>query len=207
MPRGLCLAFLLLFSRSGFERYRVPYLLVLPSPTSLLRTPYSHIDSYRSIAQPKLHLLHLTTANNFLPHPIPNIHILQSLLLICQRRRCLSLLLVIVVAHSSIHQISLFFLSHLESVSSVFPRRKCHREPNVIVAVKNQKLLGPRFQASSTTTPSTGMSPSAVHSKVTPPYQRPNLHIHGIGVEYPPYEIKPEHLATLARRFYPSSPA
>ncbi|EXJ67417.1 uncharacterized protein A1O5_09430 [Cladophialophora psammophila CBS 110553] len=51
------------------------------------------------------------------------------------------------------------------------------------------------------------MSPSAIHTKVTPPYQRPNLYIHGIGVEYPPYEIKPDHLATLARRFYPSTPA
>ncbi|KIY03542.1 uncharacterized protein Z520_00233 [Fonsecaea multimorphosa CBS 102226] len=51
------------------------------------------------------------------------------------------------------------------------------------------------------------MSPSACHTKVTPPYQRPNLYIHGIGVEYPPYEIKPDHLATLARRFYPSTPA
>ncbi|KAK5467666.1 hypothetical protein LTS15_000639 [Exophiala xenobiotica] len=51
------------------------------------------------------------------------------------------------------------------------------------------------------------MSPSAVHTKITPPYQRPNLHIHGIGVEYPPYEIRPEQLATLARRHYPSSPA
>ncbi|KIW65589.1 hypothetical protein PV04_07835 [Phialophora macrospora] len=51
------------------------------------------------------------------------------------------------------------------------------------------------------------MSPSAIHGKVTPPYQRPNLYIHGIGVEYPPYEIKPEHVETLARRFYPSTPA
>jgi type III polyketide synthase len=51
------------------------------------------------------------------------------------------------------------------------------------------------------------MSPSVLHSKVTPPYQRPNLYIHGIGVEYPPYEIKPEHVETLARRFYPSTPA
>ncbi|KAL6248839.1 hypothetical protein RBB50_003902 [Rhinocladiella similis] len=51
------------------------------------------------------------------------------------------------------------------------------------------------------------MSPSAVHNKVTPPYQRPNLYIHGIGVEYPPHEIKPEQLATLAKRHYPSSPA
>ncbi|KAJ9633354.1 uncharacterized protein PV06_00854 [Exophiala oligosperma] len=51
------------------------------------------------------------------------------------------------------------------------------------------------------------MSPSAMHNKVTPPYQRPNLYIHGIGVEYPPHEIKPEQLATLAKRHYPSSPA
>ena len=44
-------------------------------------------------------------------------------------------------------------------------------------------------------------------NKVTPPYQKPNLYIHGIGVEYPPYSFKPEDLATLARRFHPSSPA
>ncbi|RVX74667.1 hypothetical protein B0A52_01794 [Exophiala mesophila] len=43
--------------------------------------------------------------------------------------------------------------------------------------------------------------------KVTPPYQRPDLHVHGIGVEYPPFELKPEELATLARRHYPSTPA
>ena len=43
--------------------------------------------------------------------------------------------------------------------------------------------------------------------KVTPPYQQPNLFVHGIGVEYPPHSIKPEELATLAKRFYPSSPA
>jgi hypothetical protein len=43
--------------------------------------------------------------------------------------------------------------------------------------------------------------------KVTPPYQRPNLYIHGIGVEYPPHLIRSEDLATLARRFYPKSAA
>lgn len=50
------------------------------------------------------------------------------------------------------------------------------------------------------------MSPAAVplKDKVTPPYQRPNLFIHGIGVEYPPHTIKPEELDTLARRFYSS---
>lgn len=51
------------------------------------------------------------------------------------------------------------------------------------------------------------MSPSLDYIKVTPPYQRPNLFIHGVGVEYPPHVIKPEDLATLAKRFYPSSPA
>ncbi|KEF59548.1 uncharacterized protein A1O9_04392 [Exophiala aquamarina CBS 119918] len=51
------------------------------------------------------------------------------------------------------------------------------------------------------------MSPSVDHTKVTPPYARPNLHIYGFGVEYPPYDIKPEELATLARRHYPSTPA
>ncbi|KAI1617854.1 chalcone synthase [Exophiala viscosa] len=51
------------------------------------------------------------------------------------------------------------------------------------------------------------MSPAAVHNKVTPPYQRPDLYIYGTGVEYPPYEIKPENLETLARRFYPKTPA
>ncbi|KAK4936154.1 hypothetical protein LTR10_022903 [Elasticomyces elasticus] len=51
------------------------------------------------------------------------------------------------------------------------------------------------------------MSPAAVHNKVTPHYQRPELYIYGTGVEYPPYEIKPENLETLARRFYPKTPA
>jgi len=52
------------------------------------------------------------------------------------------------------------------------------------------------------------MSPSIVqHEKIQSPYQKPNLTIHGIGVEYPPDKIRPEHLATLARRFHPSSPA
>ena len=51
------------------------------------------------------------------------------------------------------------------------------------------------------------MSPSVDRTKVTPPYERPNLHIYGFGVEYPPFDIKPEELATLARRHYPSTPA
>jgi len=51
------------------------------------------------------------------------------------------------------------------------------------------------------------MSPSMPHPQLAATYEKPNLYIHGIGVEYPPYQIKPEHLATLARRFYPPSPA
>lgn len=44
-------------------------------------------------------------------------------------------------------------------------------------------------------------------SKTTPPYQKPGLSILGIGVEYPPFQIEAKDLTTLARRFYPSSPA
>lgn len=51
------------------------------------------------------------------------------------------------------------------------------------------------------------MSKLENHKKVTPPYQRPDLFIYGIGVEYPPFQIEPEGLSTLARRFYPSTPA
>lgn len=35
----------------------------------------------------------------------------------------------------------------------------------------------------------------------------PDLYIYGVGVEYPANVIKPQDLATLAKRFYPSSPA
>lgn len=45
------------------------------------------------------------------------------------------------------------------------------------------------------------------YHKVTPPYTRPGLNVLGIGVEYPPHQITPEDLTTLARRFYPSTPA
>ncbi|OQV06008.1 Chalcone and stilbene synthase, domain-containing protein [Cladophialophora immunda] len=38
-------------------------------------------------------------------------------------------------------------------------------------------------------------------------FVRPNLHILGIGVQCPPHDIKSGDLATLARRFYPRSPA
>jgi len=51
------------------------------------------------------------------------------------------------------------------------------------------------------------MSKEEHHTKVTPPYQRPDLFIYGTGVEYPPYQFEPQDLATLARRFYPSTPA
>lgn len=51
------------------------------------------------------------------------------------------------------------------------------------------------------------MSPAIDGLKGTPDHQKPNLYIHGVGVEYPPYKIKAEDLATLARRHYPSSPA
>lgn len=51
------------------------------------------------------------------------------------------------------------------------------------------------------------MSKPETYSKVTPPYQRPGLSILGIGVEYPPFQIQPGDLATLARRFYPSTPS
>lgn len=51
------------------------------------------------------------------------------------------------------------------------------------------------------------MSKVDYHTKVTPPYHRPGLFVLGIGVEYPPYLIEPKDVATLARRFYPSSPA
>jgi len=51
------------------------------------------------------------------------------------------------------------------------------------------------------------MSKAEYQKKVTPPYHRPGLFVLGIGVEYPPYSIESKDLATLARRFYPSSPA
>lgn len=51
------------------------------------------------------------------------------------------------------------------------------------------------------------MSKMEYHKKVTPPYHRPGLFVLGVGVEYPPYSIAPEDLATLARRFYPSTDA
>jgi hypothetical protein len=51
------------------------------------------------------------------------------------------------------------------------------------------------------------MSPSVLEAKTPPPYQRPNLYIHGIGVAYPPHSVKAEELSTIARRFYPSTPA
>jgi hypothetical protein len=51
------------------------------------------------------------------------------------------------------------------------------------------------------------MSPSIDGLKGIPDRQKLKLYIHGVGVEYPPYEIKAEDLATLARRHYPSSPA
>ncbi|KAK5087999.1 hypothetical protein LTR05_002215 [Lithohypha guttulata] len=51
------------------------------------------------------------------------------------------------------------------------------------------------------------MSKAAFYNKVTPPYQRPGLSVLGIGVEYPPYQIEPKDVTTLARRFYPSTPA
>lgn len=51
------------------------------------------------------------------------------------------------------------------------------------------------------------MSKTAPHTKVTPPYQRPGLSILGLGVEYPPHQIEPSELTTLARRFYASTPA
>ncbi|KAF7504023.1 hypothetical protein GJ744_002902 [Endocarpon pusillum] len=51
------------------------------------------------------------------------------------------------------------------------------------------------------------MSPSVVRPKSPPPYQRPNLYIHGIGAAYPPHSVKAEELSILARRFHPSTPA
>lgn len=33
-----------------------------------------------------------------------------------------------------------------------------------------------------------------------------DLHILGLGVEYPPYDLPPENLRPLANRFYPSTP-
>lgn len=51
------------------------------------------------------------------------------------------------------------------------------------------------------------MSKEENHHKVTPPYQKPGLFLFGVGVEYPPHQIKPEDLDALARRYYPSSPA
>lgn len=51
------------------------------------------------------------------------------------------------------------------------------------------------------------MSKAAFYNKVTPPYQRPGLSVLGIGVDYPPYQIEPKDVTTLARRFYPSTPA
>ena len=51
------------------------------------------------------------------------------------------------------------------------------------------------------------MSKADPYQKVTPPYQRPGLFVLGIGVEYPPYQIEPRDVATLARRFYASTPA
>lgn len=51
------------------------------------------------------------------------------------------------------------------------------------------------------------MSKEENHHKVTPPYQKPGLFLFGVGVEYPPHQIKPEDLNALARRYYPSSPA
>lgn len=51
------------------------------------------------------------------------------------------------------------------------------------------------------------MSIPDLSTKVTPPYQKPGLYILGLGVEYPPYKIEAEDLASLARRFYPSTPA
>lgn len=51
------------------------------------------------------------------------------------------------------------------------------------------------------------MSKTNTSAKVTPPYQRPGLFVLGIGVEYPPHQIEAEDLATLAKRFYPSTNA
>lgn len=51
------------------------------------------------------------------------------------------------------------------------------------------------------------MSPSVVKPKSPPPYQRPNLYIHGIGAAYPQHSVKAEELSLLARRFHPSTPA
>lgn len=51
------------------------------------------------------------------------------------------------------------------------------------------------------------MSKADYNTKVTPPYHRPGLFVLGVGVEYPPYLIESKDVATLARRFYPSTPA
>lgn len=51
------------------------------------------------------------------------------------------------------------------------------------------------------------MSKTDNYQKVTPPYQRPDLFVYGVGVEYPPFQIESQDLSTLARRFYPSTPA
>jgi hypothetical protein len=79
--------------------------------------------------------------------------------------------------------------------------------PQTRRAVQRLTASSFQFRASQQISRDTTMSPSVDGGKAAAAYLRPNLHVHGVGVEYPPYEIKAEDLATLARRHYPSSPA
>jgi type III polyketide synthase len=39
------------------------------------------------------------------------------------------------------------------------------------------------------------------------PFRELGLSIVGLGVQYPPHQLKPDAIDTLAKRFYPESPS